>query len=414
MDPVFEIPFSQNCFPFPACTFDEIEIKKLKIDAIFISHIHDDHLCFKSLNRMDRATAIYLYAHEEIYFRMLKALGFQSVHQLKINNTVQIKNEILVTPRLALDSNVDCLLHIQMGETHILNVVDSWVDPQALQDMKRVNKWDLVLWPFQTMRELQVLQPSIASRETEIPIEWAEVLKTLNPKAIVPSSCQFQHESWSWYNQALFPISYKDFENWCAIHIPNAKFVRLDPGQTVELTKTKLNRLAPLSFVDLKNENEDYKYNMNYKGQSLDEIATHFPILGQSQRRFIEHLLENEIPKFLINNKDDMNSFFIEGCRWKLNVYWGQKEVSEKNYVISKNSKAIPKNEWLTEICGYKLYSAWQKGETLTSLYMRINDQAFSNHLDVLEDPLIHFLFDGKAHQFHLNQLDELGIKFNV
>ena len=36
-DPIFENPFSRNCFAFPPVEFDLVQIKQLKLDAVYFS-----------------------------------------------------------------------------------------------------------------------------------------------------------------------------------------------------------------------------------------------------------------------------------------------------------------------------------------------------------------------------------------
>ena len=81
-DPIFENPFSKNCYAFPNVKFNIEEIKKLKLAAVFISHYHDDHCSLESLNLLDRETPIYIYCIYDEMLTMIKALGFKKVHQL--------------------------------------------------------------------------------------------------------------------------------------------------------------------------------------------------------------------------------------------------------------------------------------------------------------------------------------------
>lgn len=431
-DPVFEIPFSRNCYPFPECSFEHEKIRALRPSAVFISHVHDDHLCLKSLDLIARSTPIYLYAVNEIYFSMIKALGFSSVLKLLVDETIQVAPSFLVTPRLALDPDVDCLLQIQVRDLNILNVVDSWVDPVALVSMRQVQRWDLVMWPFQTMRELQVLEPSRSSKEIEIPFEWAEVLRELNPKCLIPSSCQFKHEEWSWYNWSLFPISYESFKGWVKKILPDAQYLRLDPGARVELSKDDCaHTISALDFVHRRSQDEvDYVYRPDQKPQSLNEIAAHFPKLSLEEEDRIDQVCKSAIPKSLQNKFNDLDDYFTNGCRWGLKVYFphiktyiydfrnGEVEFLE---IENQSSQLLSVgNQWLTEICGSKLWSALQTGETLTSLYMRINDTQFSIKteskiavVDILQDPLIRFLFDERQDLYHRHQLKELGLDFS-
>ena len=106
------------------------------------------------------------------------------------------------------------MFHIKAEGLNILNVVDSWIDPEALPELASHAPWDMVLWPFQTMREIEVLSPSRAAAVApQLPEDWIDQLRLLKPRYVVPSSCQFLQESWSWYNNAFLPITYLQFQH---------------------------------------------------------------------------------------------------------------------------------------------------------------------------------------------------------
>lgn len=52
---------------------------------------------------------------------------------------------------------MDSMFQIKAVGLNVLNVVDSWIDPTALIELAHDAPWDMVLWPFQTMREIEVL-----------------------------------------------------------------------------------------------------------------------------------------------------------------------------------------------------------------------------------------------------------------
>jgi putative membrane protein len=69
-DPIFENPFSRNCHAFPAVRFDLEQIRALPVDAVFISHFHDDHCSFESLD-------LHLFLHYDLHGPLvLMLLGF--------------------------------------------------------------------------------------------------------------------------------------------------------------------------------------------------------------------------------------------------------------------------------------------------------------------------------------------------
>jgi len=63
-----------------------------------------------------------------------------------------------------------------------------------------------------------------------LPTDWLEHLAILNPRYVVPSSCQFLQESWSWYKHAFFPLSSRPFQQPAESALTNAQVVRLKPS----------------------------------------------------------------------------------------------------------------------------------------------------------------------------------------
>jgi hypothetical protein len=70
---------------------------------------------------------------------------------------------------------------------------------------------------------------------------------------------------------------------------------------------------------------------------------------------------------------------------------------------------------WTTEIPMSKLYAALELGESLTSMYMRINDAVFEadieeqiRSVDIVDDPLIHCLFNDVFGAYQAAQLRRL------
>ncbi|UUZ48321.1 hypothetical protein LP420_36535 [Massilia sp. B-10] len=204
--------------------FDVQQIREVRFAAVFISHFHDDHCSMESLDLLDRATPIYLYCQFAQLFDMIVALGFTDVRALRTDLPVQL-GPFAVTPREALDADVDSMFQIRAGGMNVLNVVDSWIAPVALAQLAGEGPWDMVLWPFQTMREVEVLSPSRADAGPPVLLtEWFDQLRVLDPRYVVPSSCQFVQEPWSWYNQAFFPISYRQFHDEIEAALPGTRW----------------------------------------------------------------------------------------------------------------------------------------------------------------------------------------------
>ena len=375
----------------------------------------------KSLDFLDKETPIYLFCVFPQLAEMICKLGFTHVQQLTLSTPVFV-GPFEVLPLPALDVDVDSIFHIKVCGLNILNVVDSWVSPTVMNILAQSSPWDLVLWPFQTMRELEVLSPRYSEPSTgDLLPEWCEQLKILNPRFLVPSSCQFIHEDWSWYNSALFPISYKRFQDNVAEILPETQVWRLDPSASIKLAQSSIENGLPLSWVQpLEEQNVDYKYISELKPPSTAEISKRFSPLTKDQTDMVFYFCRDELPRKYNELEFHDESYFHEAKIWQLSIYDHQGHRTDFYYRISKGfmelaSPELAPTAWLTEIAAFKLHSALTTGESLTSLYLRVNDMAFAasteneiRSADVIEDPLIRCLFNQDFGAYQRHQLAQL------
>jgi hypothetical protein len=420
-DTIFENPFSRNCHAFPDVRFDHAQIRSLTLDAVFISHFHDDHCSFESLDLLERATPLYIYCLFDELFAMVRELGFTSVHSLKIDVPIHV-GAFEIIPREALDADVDSMFQIKAAGLNVLNVVDSWIDPDALLELARYAPWDMVLWPFQTMREIDVLSPSRATpAAAQLPDDWIDQLRVLDPRYVVPSSCQFLQEPWSWYNHAFFPITYQQFQREVESALPATRVVRLNPSVSVQLDATSLQAAAPLAWVvPVGAQDVDYHYRAGTIAPPTAWIATHFPPLTAGQHATVIAFCATGLLEKYRDMELPADSYFAKARLWRLSVFDHAGVCLEFHYRVQGDridalAGAASPLAWTTEIPISKLYAALELGESLTSMYMRINDVVFDDEIeneiaaaDVIDDPLIRCLFNDVFGAYQAAQLRRL------
>lgn len=421
-DPIFENPFSRNCHAFPQVEFDLKEIRRQRWDAVFISHHHDDHCSLESLNLLDRQTPILIYCVHEELFDWVRALGFTNVTSLRLNHPYQV-GPFTITPRRALDADVDSIFQIEVAGTQILNVVDSWIDPDMLAHLQLEGRWDLILWPFQAMRELEVLSPSrSAAASSEIPDEHGEQLQLLRPRYLVPSSCQFKQEDWSWYNKAFFPVSYESFSRQMRELLPQTQVLRMNPGTSIRLEQGAVQSAPGLMWIHpMGEQNVDYEYDPKMKVPSTADIAQNFGALNDEQRAEIDQFCFQDLPSRYMQRGPPDLVYFARPRLWRLVIYDHQGQAQVHHYQVSAGSmKRLEQPQqplaWLTEVPAARLWGALNQGESLTSMYLRINDQSFGPDIEkelanteLLEDPLIVALFTNEFGAYQKTQLRNLS-----
>lgn len=407
-DPLFENPFSRNGYAYPAVEFDHAAIRREKFAAVFISHYHDDHFSLESLDHFDRDTPIYMFTVFEELLELLRELGFRHVQALDLNVPIQV-GPFRVIPRRALDADVDSLFQIEAAGRKILNVVDSWIDDDTLARLSKEKPWDMVLWPFQTMRELEVLAPERAEpAPAHLPPEWIAQLRTLDPRFIVPSSCQFRFEDWSWYNQAFFPVSYRQFTQEVQEILPQVGVVRLDPSASITLEAGGIRPERPLPWVRRRDQDlQDYEYDPEKAPMPTAEIAKRLPAPTPGQRARVLHFCREEILHSAAETPE--TSDFVNPRIWRLTLYDEVGTPLEFYYRMDGvRIEAIEPQtpNWSTEIPLIKLYGALEEGESLTSLYLRLHPPA--GEVDLLEDPLLVRLYNGAVGRYQKYQLKRL------
>jgi hypothetical protein len=420
-DTIFENPFSRNCHAFPAVRFDVEAIRRQRFDAVFISHFHDDHCSLDSLDLLDRATPIHIYCLFDELFDMVRALGFTNVQALHIDKGVQV-GPFTITPRIAMDPDVDSMFQVEAAGMKVLNVVDSWIDLDTLPALASYGPWDMVLWPFQTMREIEVLSPSRATpAPPALPEEWIAQLRVLNPRIVVPSSCQFVQEPWSWYNHAFFPVTYRQFQAEIEAALPDARVARMNPGVSLRLDADGVTPAPALDWVIPVGEQDlDYAYDPLRPPPSTGEIARHFAPLDAAQAgRVLEYCRSGLLERYRGMELPE-DSYFEQPRIWRLSVFDHEGQGTHWHYRVHGDSiepvaaDAAPL-AWTTEIPAAKLYAALELGESLTSMYMRINDVRFHDAVELdletaelVDDPLIRCLFNDAFGAYQAAQLRRL------
>lgn len=419
-DPIFENPFSRNCRAFPAAQFDEAAIRDLTLDAVFISHFHDDHCSLESLDLLSRETPIYLYCRHEKLFALIRDLGFRQVCALRIDQSVQI-GPMTVIPRRALEDEVDSMFQVRTQDLNVLNVVDAWIDDSTMDLLVKEGSWDLLLWPFQTLRENAMLDPRRAeAAETCLPPEWIEQLKRLRPRYVVPSSCQYIFEEWSWYNKALFPISYRQFQNELNRALPEIEVRRLNPGRSFVLDQQSLCDTRPLPWIHPVGEQDvDYQYQPGAIPTTA-EIVGHFSSLSSEEAQRVREFCQIELPRIYHERGAPAGDFFKKSRYWWLVIY--KQDGLAENFYYRLNEDTmdllpVPSSrvEWKSEIPEATLWAAIERGDALNSIYLRVNDHDFPAALEaeifeaeILEDPLLRCLYGDSVTGYQEAQLRRL------
>jgi hypothetical protein len=313
------------------------------------------------------------------------------------------------------------MFQVRAAGLNVLNVVDSWIDDATAARLVAEKPWDLVLWPFQTMREIEVLAPSRhAPAPPALPEDALAQLQALAPRYVVPSSCQLVFEPWSWYNRAFFPISYARFAREVEAALPQARVVRMNPSVSLRLDADGFHPAPPLDWVvPVGDQDVDYVYEGNADAPPTSEIARHFTALTDDQWTRVLDYCRTGLPDKYPDTEAGAE-YFDSPRIWQLSVYDHAGDVTRFRYHLAPGRATHAGTDdgplgWTTDIPAAKLYAALALGESLTSMYMRINDAVFDAgterdlaQADVVDDPLIRCLFSDSFGAYQRAQLRRL------
>jgi hypothetical protein len=195
--------------------------------------------------------------------------------------------------------------------------------------------------------------------------------------------------------------------------------VRLDPSVSVRLDAGALQPAPPLDWViPVGDQDVDYVYEGNAAPPSTADIARRFgPLTPQQQARVMAYCRTGLPEKY--GTTEASSDYFERPRIWQLSVWDHAGQATRFRYRL-EDGGAYPDEgraplAWTTEIPAAKLYAALELGESLTSMYMRINDTVFDADVErelaqaeVVDDPLIRCLFGDTFGAYQAAQLRRL------
>jgi hypothetical protein len=160
----------------------------------------------------------------------------------------------------------------------------------------------------------------------------------------------------------------------------------------------------------------DYEYDPNLKVPATSEIAKKFSVLSKEQSQFVETFCKEGLPAKFAEVGPSGDLYFNKSREWKLSVYDHTGNEAVFCYRLNDDHMELIEFlnqdvEWKTEIIASKLYSALTTGESLSSLYVRVDK---SVDVDVVEDPLLRCLFNGEFGSYQKAQLERIKKEVSV
>ncbi len=243
IDPVFGSTFENGeSIPFPD---RKIHVNQIpKIDAVFLSHFHDDHFDIQSLKIVGLETPIYC-PKSAYHILFLKKEGFKNIKAISKFSPIKLES-LTITPTPS-----DSPIHLEYGfilsvkGLYIWNQVDTVITPSILKQVSErvTSKFSLIFCPYQLLLEHAANWP----QECEFPTRRYERLKMItrsfNTKYLIPSSSGLKSLD-ERMNYGLYPINILDFKKDLEKEHCSFKVHCGHPGEKFEIAE------AEISFSD--------------------------------------------------------------------------------------------------------------------------------------------------------------------
>lgn len=266
------------------------------LDYIYISHIHPDHFCEKTMERLDKSTPVLIHNFDEKFLkRKIELLGFVTIIELPHNERVLLKNSVYINI-LAADNcdpeicgkafgcfaltngpnktnQIDSMCVIDNGEYVLLNTNDCPY-PIAKQALKKVRqeygKIDFLLvgytgaslYPY-AMSDYSHKEMVAAQNSTKIKgMEFgAKIIHEIQPRYYMPFAGTYILGGSNWELNQYSPMpELQEATNYIGMQYgikeSGVKPILLNSGETFDLsseTQTKayqpVNRLKRWDYI---------------------------------------------------------------------------------------------------------------------------------------------------------------------
>lgn len=177
----------------------------------------------------------------------------------------------------------------------------------------------------------------------------------------------------------------------------------------------------PLNWIKTAGEQHlDYDFKPLTYAPKTSEIAQRLPSATAEQTERVFKYCQTAILKRFAELGEPNDLYFQKEIFWELCLYDQEGQCTHFYYSVFKDQMALLAEKpqeisWRTEVPLVKLFNALEEGESLTSMYMRINDTIYPleierklKDVDVLEDPLIRCLFNGVFAAYQKHQLKRI------
>jgi UDP-MurNAc hydroxylase len=216
------------------------------VDVLNLSHRHQDHFDVRTLaylvnsDRILKPNATILAPNDPLLLEILHELEFKNIQIVSDFCSIKIKDATFTpTPSLLKDEDgfVEHGLIVSDGEVSVWNQVDTVVNPEIIDHIRnQFGQLDFVHSRFLPLMEGRFSFHKSLNLPFELYGACLNVIKSLEPKFVVPGSAAFRHrDEFGFLNRYTFPTTQDQFVSDLSSFCPDVENSLYFPGDVAHI-----------------------------------------------------------------------------------------------------------------------------------------------------------------------------------
>ncbi|HYU26609.1 MAG TPA: MBL fold metallo-hydrolase [Thermoanaerobaculia bacterium] len=248
-DPLFIDPHQEGTLTvFPERTIDLDQLPPH--DVLVLTHHHLDHFDPATLARLRRDVEV-LIPRSAAMQEALRRLGYESIHPLDANVSVDLGGATLITTASDVPFPEIGVVLRDAGGT-VWNQVDTIVGAAEIDEVLRATGGiDLAIAPWQPMLETAAARNEPMQFPTLAYGQRLADLARLGPRAVIAGACGFRYDAAPWLNSVVFPQSVERFLDDVVRMMPelSGSVFEINPGDVFEVRDGSVMRQPAAAFI---------------------------------------------------------------------------------------------------------------------------------------------------------------------
>lgn len=307
-----------------------IRVKDLpKIDAIWITHGHSDHLHPYTLNLFDKETPIYVphFADGRLH-KKLKKLGFKNVTSVKSSEPIKLRNDIdaMSIEQYATNLLNDSIVFLKFGNFKFLNLNDAGFNWKIIEQIGSV---DLICGIY-------------TYGASAYPLNWTDIDDEAKKKDMIERNLGMLRQT----RQILELCSSKyflPFAHFCElVSEKDENKIEFQIKNTPHTVKEYLKDFKGLEVLDLiPGDIWDGEKNQIIRNNKIDRVFERKTIHEYMQKNYYNKEQDEFTPKIFDINETEIKNYFESFSNSNLAQKTGNYKVQFTAFNDRRNLKAL-------------------------------------------------------------------------